>query len=81
MASPVARGLFHKAIGESGAYFGAGPLALQPLPASEQHGVKFAARLGADSIAALRARPADEVLAGGAQDAALVRAEPSTATS
>ena len=62
MASPVARGLFHKAIGESGAYFGQGPLALLPLPASEQLGVKFATSLGADSIAALRAKPAEEVL-------------------
>jgi para-nitrobenzyl esterase len=62
MASPLARGLFHKAVGESGAYFGDGALGLQPLPASEQLGVKFAASLGADSIAALRARPADEVL-------------------
>jgi para-nitrobenzyl esterase len=62
MASPVARGLFHKAIGESGAYFGEGPLGPQALPASEQAGVKFATALGADSIAALRAKPAEEVL-------------------
>ena len=34
---------------------------LQPLPASEQLGVKFATSLGADSIA-LRTKPADEVL-------------------
>ena len=62
MASPLARGLFHKAIGESGAYFGDGALALQPLAASEQLGVKFAASMGADSIAALREKPADDVL-------------------
>jgi para-nitrobenzyl esterase len=62
MASPRARGLFHKAIGESGAYFGSGPLPLQPLPTSEQLGVKFATSLGADSIAVLRAKPAEEVL-------------------
>src|SRR5215204_4801215 len=62
MASPVARGLFHKAIGESGAYFGAGPLGPQTLPVSEQSGVKFASSLGADSIAALRGKPAEEVL-------------------
>ena len=63
MASPVARGLFHKAIGESGAYFGSGPLDLQPLPVSEQLGVKFAGVMGADSLAALRAKPAEDVLA------------------
>src|SRR5262245_53701151 len=62
MASSVARGLFHKAIGESGAYFGQGPLTLLPLAASEELGVKFATSLGADSIAALRAKPAEEVL-------------------
>jgi para-nitrobenzyl esterase len=64
MASPLARGLFHKAIGESGAMFtrGTGALALRPLAEAEQQGVKFAAALGADSIAALRAKPADEVL-------------------
>ena len=58
----MARGLFHKAIGESGAYFGAGPLGPQTLPASEQSGVKFASALGANSIAALRGKPAEEVL-------------------
>jgi para-nitrobenzyl esterase len=64
MASPLARGLFHKAIGESGAFFPRGPggLALTPLAESEQQGVKFAAALGADSLAALRAKPADDVL-------------------
>jgi para-nitrobenzyl esterase len=65
MASPAAAGLFHKAIGESGAYFmgRAGALALQPLAATEERGATFAASLGAASLAALRAKPADEVLA------------------
>jgi len=64
MASPLARGLFHKAIGESGAFFtgGGGALAVRPLAAVEEQGVKFAASLGADSLAALRAKPGDEVL-------------------
>jgi para-nitrobenzyl esterase len=63
MASPVAAGFFHKAIGESGAYFTAGgALALMPLPASEQHGVKFATALGAGSLAALRGKSSDDVL-------------------
>lgn len=64
MASPLARGLFHKAIGESGAFFtaGGGTLALAPLAVSEQQGVKFGASLGAETLAALRARPAQEVL-------------------
>lgn len=64
MASPLARGLFHKAIGQSGAYFasGAGPLPLRPLAASEEQGAKFAASIGAGSLAALRAKTADELL-------------------
>jgi para-nitrobenzyl esterase len=74
MASPRARGLFHKAIGESGAYFGSGPLPLQPLPTSEQLGVKFAtSRRGLDR------RPAGEAgrgsARGRAQESAVVRAE------
>jgi para-nitrobenzyl esterase len=64
MASPLSAGLFHRAIGESGAYFtaAAGTLALQPLAATEQLGVKFATGLGAESLAALRAKSSDEVL-------------------
>ena len=64
MASPLAQGLFHKAIGESGAFFplGSGGLPLRPLAESEQQGVKFAGTIGAASLAELRARSADEVL-------------------
>ncbi len=64
MASPLAAGLFHKAIGESGAYFplGAGALPLRPLAEAEALGVKFQQALGAASLAELRARSADEVL-------------------
>jgi para-nitrobenzyl esterase len=66
MASPRARGLFHKAIGESGAYFTegiGGGLALNPLAVSEQQGIKFAVSLGVvDSLALLRGKSGDEVL-------------------
>ena len=64
MASPAARGLFHKAIGESGAFFtaGGGTLALQPLTVSEQQGTKFGAALGAESLEALRAKTDQELL-------------------
>ena len=64
MASPLARGLFHKAIGESGAFFsaGGGTLSLAPLAEAEQAGARFAASAGVESIAALRAKPAQEVL-------------------
>lgn len=66
MASPLARGLFHRAIGESGAFFTAGSqtLAAAPLAVSEQTGAKFAAELGAGSLAALRSKSAEELLKG-----------------
>lgn len=63
VASPLARGLFHKAIGESGAFFSSGTLPMRTLAAAEGQGVKFADALGAASLAALRAKPAAEVLA------------------
>ena len=64
MASPLASGLFHKAIGESGAYFtaGSGTLALRSLQTTEEQGVKFASATGADTLAALRAKSSDELL-------------------
>jgi para-nitrobenzyl esterase len=62
VASPLARGLVHRAIGESGAYVGRHALDPKGLAAGEELGSKLAASLGADSLAALRAKPADEVL-------------------
>ena len=62
VASPLARGLFHRAIGESGAYLGKHALDPKTLGASEETGARFAASIGAASLADLRAKPADEVL-------------------
>jgi para-nitrobenzyl esterase len=64
MVSPLARGLFHRAIGESGAFLGAGDSLLAPasLTASEEAGARFATEAGAGSLAELRSRPADSVL-------------------
>ena len=64
MASPLARGLFHRAIGESGAFFTArsGTLGMKPVAESEQQGIKFATALGAQSLADLRQKSGDEVL-------------------
>ncbi len=62
MASPLARGLFHRAIGESGAHIGA-TLRMKSRDQAEQEGVKFAeSALGTASLEALRAMPAQEVL-------------------
>ena len=57
MAAPLARGLFHKALGESGAFFGRGGLSLLPLAAAEQRGTELASAVGARSLAELRAVP------------------------
>jgi para-nitrobenzyl esterase len=62
MASPLARGLFRRAIGESGAFFGT-TLPLKPRVEAEKAGVKFAeSALGTASLEALRAMPAQKVL-------------------
>ena len=59
MASPLAKGLFQRAIGESGGLFE--PIQLAPkylLANAEKDGEKFAALLGASSIKELRQLPA-----------------------
>ena len=63
MASPLSRNLMAGAICESGAAIASLPP--RPLAESEQNGVKFAAAVGADSLAALRAMSAQQL-----QDAA-----------
>jgi para-nitrobenzyl esterase len=63
MASPLAKGLFHRAIGESGALFESPTRALDDLAAAEQEGLRFARKLGATSLETLRRIPAQDVLA------------------
>lgn len=67
MAVPQARGLFHKVIGESGAPFGMGGLSLGPREQAEANGEKFAASIGATTLEALRAVPAETLLASAAK--------------
>jgi para-nitrobenzyl esterase len=57
-ATPLAKGLFHRAIGESGAQFARNPR----LADAERGGVALAKAVGADSLAALRAVPAEKIL-------------------
>jgi para-nitrobenzyl esterase len=67
MATPLAKGLFHKAIGESGASFPSGPqpgLGGATLASAEAGGQQFATAAGAGSLEALRARPWKELLGG-----------------
>ena len=62
MASPLAKGLFHRAIGESGAFFGS-TLELKTRVDAESNGIKFAqSAFGTTSLHELRGRPATEVL-------------------
>jgi para-nitrobenzyl esterase len=62
MASPLAKGLFRRAIIESSAMFGtAGPAA--KLASVEEGGRKLVTELGAPSIAALRDMPAAQIVA------------------
>jgi para-nitrobenzyl esterase len=65
MASPLTKGLIAKAIGESGAFFTTGPQTLAPrtLGRAEAAGQEFGAANQAGSLAALRAMPADALLA------------------
>ena len=60
MASPLSKGLFAGAIGESGSLMGT--LTPVPLADAEQAGVKFAADVGAKSLADLRKMSAEDLL-------------------
>lgn len=65
MASPRARGLFHRAIGQSGGLFE--PLRIAPsylLANAERDGEAYVSSVGADSITALRKLPAAGLLGG-----------------
>ena len=61
MVSPLSKALFARAIGESGSFLNTsyGPV---PLAEAEQTGAAFADSLGATSLAALRALPAQKLL-------------------
>ena len=66
MASPLAKGLFQRAIGESGGLFE--PLQLAPkylLANAERDGVKYAISLGAKSLQELRELPAAKLTGDG----------------
>jgi para-nitrobenzyl esterase len=64
MASPLSRGLFHKAIGESGGGPGKSSVPYPTLAAMEKDDEKFAKeKLHADNLGALRAIPAADLVA------------------
>lgn len=65
VASPLAKGLFHRAIGQSGGSFRPGAYLREDrngLPSAEKVGAAFAKAAGADSIRGLRALPAEKIV-------------------
>ncbi len=63
MASPLGKGLFQKAIGESGAAFFSEGLSFEPLSAREEKDPRtVSAKLGVSTLAELRAIPAQKLL-------------------
>ena len=64
VASPLSKGLFQRALGESGAWMGLSIAPMTKLAAAEQNGVRTAQQLGANSLAELRAMPAAKLLGG-----------------
>jgi para-nitrobenzyl esterase len=63
MASPLAKGLFQKAIGESGGAFYSGGLSFEPRSVREEKDAKLvSAKLGVSTLAELRAIPAQKLL-------------------
>jgi para-nitrobenzyl esterase len=61
MASPLAHGLFHKAIGQSGAFWDGKHGPLQGFEEARARGLAFARQQGNASVAALRAIPAEQL--------------------
>jgi para-nitrobenzyl esterase len=66
MASPLAKGLFARAIGESGAFFSRA-LTTASRAEAEQNGARFGEAVGAATLGALRALSAHELLAAAAR--------------
>ncbi len=62
VGSPQGKGLFQRAIGQSGAWMGINIGKMTTREQAEENGQKMAQTLGAMSIAELRAKPADELL-------------------
>jgi para-nitrobenzyl esterase len=63
--SPEAKGLFHRAVAQSGAWMGLSMGKMTTLDRAEEAGVKLAASMNASSLAELRAKSAEEILRNG----------------
>jgi para-nitrobenzyl esterase len=67
MASSTSKALIHRAIGESGAFFGH-TLVAKPVAETEQDGAKFGRASGADTLEKLRATTAQQTLDAAVKD-------------
>src|SRR3984885_1792648 len=65
MGSPRAKGLFQRAVGESGAWMGLSLASTPSLTEAEKAGVKIAEDLHAQNLDELRAKSAEDLLKGG----------------
>ena len=61
-ASPLLHGLIHRVVAFSGSTYQGGPWPATPLKQAEQWGIEFQQRLGAKSLAEMRALPAERLL-------------------
>jgi para-nitrobenzyl esterase len=68
MTSPLAKDLFHKAIGESGAFWDGKNGPMEGFDESRARGTAFMKKLGANSVAELRSMPAEKVNAAAPWD-------------
>lgn len=71
-ASPLAKGLFAKAVAMSGSAFG-GMIGPVPLEKAEEQGLTLQTELGATSLAEMRALPGDRIVAATTPRAPIVR--------
>ncbi len=65
LGSPEAKGLFQRAISESGGWMGVSIAPMMTLAEAEQSGTQVASSMGATSLAELRAKSAEELQKGG----------------
>jgi para-nitrobenzyl esterase len=72
MVSPLAKGLFHRAIGQSGGMFGREPGLERSLEEAEQAGLKFTASLNVTSLAELRKKTTEEVMKAGGRSGIVI---------
>src|SRR6266496_6268 len=61
VGSPEGKGLFHRAIAESGAWMGMGMGHMRTLADAQEAGAKAVTAMGVSSVADLRAKPAEDI--------------------